>query len=376
VRSPSDDDTRDENRNRQKVEPLEIRLSLHPARPLPGAARREEARGLLAELLALPDEVRLHRLRDERFQDPDLFDLFLETGHAALPFEVRRAVEIMTLATSLGRRLQQSGELREGEGVARALCLMGTAHRLRGDQAIAEEAFERAARMVVSAPERGFFCRALGLLRWDQGRSEEAIALLQQAGSRFAEAEDSEEETVCQALLGLLHVEEMRTALAAPCLQRAIQDLGSGERPWLAAQVRLGLAICFAVGREREKAREARRQARELYGRVTDEMALLSLHWLEGRGAFLTGDLRDAEERLTTVRRKLIVQSCGPEATLVTIDLVVLSRMLGREDELRALRRRWRRSGTPPPPIACSRLWGSCSRRRRPGGWTPWPGNP
>ena len=97
--------------------------------------------------------------------------------------------------------------------------------------AIADAAFEKAGRLAVSAPERGFFGRALALLRWDQGRSEEAIALLQQAGKRFAEAEDAQEQALCSALLGLLYVEEMRTALATPCLRQAAEDLSAAAGP-------------------------------------------------------------------------------------------------------------------------------------------------
>jgi tetratricopeptide (TPR) repeat protein len=341
MRPPGDDDTWAEETpdrwNLRNVEPLEIRLSIHPARPRRDASRREEARALLAELLALPEKDRQRRLREKRFQDPDLFDLLLETGHAALPFEVQRAVDVMTLATSLGSRLRESGALREDEGLARALCLMGTAYRLRGDPAIAEAAFGQAARLAVSAPERGLFCRALALLRWDQGRSEEAIALLQQAGARFAAAGDAEEETVCRALLGLLQVEELHTAEAIPSLLRAAEDLACRDRPWLAAQVQLGLAICRAMAGEREKARSARKQAWQFYGGVTDEMALLSLYWQEGRGALLTGDLQDAMDLLTTVRQKMIAQGSVPEATLVTIDLGVLWLTAGREDEMTAL---------------------------------------
>ena len=166
--APGDDETWDEElpdrRNHRAVEPLEIRLSIHAARRS-DAPRRAKAHGLLADLLTLPEKDRLRRLGDERFQNPDLFDLLLETGHAALPFEAQRAVESLTLATSLGSRLRQSGALREEEGAARALCLLGTASRLQGDPAIAEAAFGKAARLAVSAPERGLFCRALALLR-------------------------------------------------------------------------------------------------------------------------------------------------------------------------------------------------------------------
>ena len=337
MRPPADDETWDEGvPDRRATEPLEIRLSIQPARPRSSAAQREAAQHRLAELLELPGEERHRRVREGPFDDPYLFDLLLETGHAALPFDLDRAVDLMGLATLLGIRLTRSGALMEDEGVSRALCLMGTAYRLRGDVAIADAAFEKAGRLAISAPERGFFGRALALLRWDQGRSEEAIALLQQAGKRFAEAEDAQEQALCSALLGLLYVEEMRTALATPCLRQASKELFGGGRPWLAAQVQLGLAVCRAVDRERDQARSARRQAWGFYGAVKDEMALLSLYWLEGRGALLTGDFEDAEELLTAVRGKLIERRCLPEATLITIDLGVLDLLTGRGEEMSA----------------------------------------
>jgi tetratricopeptide (TPR) repeat protein len=337
MRPPGDDETWDEDfPDHRAMEPLEIRLSIQPARPRSNTAHREAAQRLLAELLELPGEERHRRLREGPFDDPYLFDLLLERGHTALPFDLNRAVDLMGLATLLGIRLTRSGALMEDEGVSRALCLMGTAYRLRGDVAIADAAFEKAGRLAISAPERGFFGRTLALLRWDQGRSEEAVALLQQAGERFAEAGDAQEQAVCSALLGLLYVEEMRTAPATPCLRQASKDLFGGGRPWLAAQVQLGLAVCGAVDGKRERARSARKQALEFYGAVKDEMALLSLHWLEGRGALLNGDFEDAEELLTTVRGKLIERRCLPEATLVTIDLGVLGLLSGRREEVGA----------------------------------------
>jgi tetratricopeptide (TPR) repeat protein len=318
------------------AEPLEIRLSVHPARPRRDAARRERARGLLSELLALPKEQRHFRVQEERFQDLDLFDLLLEAGHAALPFEGHRAADLLALATILGSLLSEGGARSGKEGLARALCLLATAYRLRGDQAIADRTFVKAGRMAVSGLERGLFARSLALLRWDQGRSEEAIALLRQAGERFAEAGDDQEQAVSQALLGLLLLEEMRTAQATLLLFQATQTLG-GERPWLAARAWLGLALGFAAGGEKKKARAARRKGTRLYGAIQDEMARLSLQWLEGQGALLAGDLRDARELLTTVRRKLIAEGSAPEATLATVDLSVLCLRMGWEEELSEL---------------------------------------
>jgi tetratricopeptide (TPR) repeat protein len=328
-----DEDTWDEERYRSVQEPLEIRFSIQPSRPGSGPERRQNAQRLLAELLEMPEETRRRRLRERQFHDPCLLELLLEMGHAALPFDVRRAVELTTLAADLGSLLQQHGALEENEGLARALCLMGTARRLVGDLAIADAAFEQAGRLVVSLTERGLFCRALALLRWDQGRTEEVVALLHQGGQRFAEALDFQELAVCRALLGLFHIEEGQLSRAALFLAQASQDLPGFHRPWLAAQTWLGLALCHATSENLEKARSARQRARAFYREVKDENALLSMHWLEGRGAYLLGETA----LLEGVRRKLIARHLLPEAALITLDLCVLRLATGRGHEVGSL---------------------------------------
>jgi len=316
-----------------------VEIEAQPRRRQSKVQRRQAAERLLAELLAVAEEERPDRLQEERFQDPYLFELLLETGHAALPHEPRQAGEILALATGLALLLEERGILRtemEGEGYSRALCLAGTARRLLGDFQKAEAAFERAGCLAVAAPGRGFFCRALAVLRWDQGRHEEAAALLHHAQRWYAEGQAMGEEAVCRALLGVLHVENGETWRAAPVLRRASRDLDSASRPALAAQCWLGLAFCHAVSGELDEARSARRMGWGHYRKVREE-ELLPLYWLEGRGAALTGDAEDAERLLDAVRRALIGRRRLPEAVLATIDLELLWLDAGKSAEVSAL---------------------------------------
>lgn len=63
---PGDDETWDEGLpDRRAREPLELRLSIQPARSRTSAAHREAAQRLLAELLELPGEERHRRLRED-----------------------------------------------------------------------------------------------------------------------------------------------------------------------------------------------------------------------------------------------------------------------------------------------------------------------
>ncbi len=334
---PEDEDTWQEGDYRLALQPLTVRISILPAEPQGEQETRESAQVLLAELLGLPGEERRVRLREKRFQVPDLMDLLLELSHAALPFDLDRAVEMTHLVAELATRLPRHGGPEENAGICRAFCLTGTARRLVGDVAIAEAAFHQAGQLATSVPERAWFCRALALLRWDQGRMEEALALLQQAEQRFAEAHDFQEIAVCRALLGLLHLDEGRISRATSCLAQASQDFPGGQRPWLAAQVWLGVALCWAAGGRLKKARSARQTAWRFYGEVRDERALTWLHWLEGKGAYLLEDHEEAEALLGNVRRKMIDQRLLPEASLATLDLALVWLAMDRGAEVGGL---------------------------------------
>jgi tetratricopeptide (TPR) repeat protein len=298
--------------------------------------RRKVTERLIEELLVFPEEERLSRLREERFPDPHLFELLVEAGHEALPWDPRGAAELLNLATGLATVLDGQGALGPeigAEQYSRALCLAGAARRLLGDYQKAEAAFERAACLPVSPASRGFFSRALGVLRWDQGRSEEAAALLHHAQRRYAEGQDVGEEAACLALLGMLHVDDGEPWRAARFLREASQGLDSRRRPWLAMQCCLGLAFCNACADEPEKAREARRSARTFGGPLWEEEELLS-RWLEGRVAALCGDAEEAADLLTSVRRSQIAKGRLPEATFATMDLALLWTEVGKGAEI------------------------------------------
>lgn len=315
-------------------------LKLEPTKRR-GRPDREEAERLLEELMAFPANERMEHLEEERFQSPRLFDLLLERGRSALPQDAFRACELLEVAVELGLSLEgreDSDPQVEDAGLARALCLVGTAARLRGEQGRAELALVRAGRYAFDPLARGFFARAFALLRWDQGRNEEAFAFLHHALRRFGESGSSGEQAACNALLGLLALEEEETLRAEVCLRQAKRGLDSGVDPWLPAQATLGLALCLALCGETEKAKAARRKAWEHYREVKSEDALVSVYWLEGRVAEAVGDVADARNLLDSVRKKQIEAGWLTEATLASVDLGL---SLVREGQVGRLRRLW-----------------------------------
>jgi tetratricopeptide (TPR) repeat protein len=286
------------------------------------ARKRQAEQTLVTELLSCPPEKRGELLAQPRFQEEGLFELLLELAQEKLPYDAGLAGELVTTAGEVGLVLEVSGDPEtwlHNEGHARALCMMGTARRLLGDAARAEEALQNAGHLAVSPAARGYFCRCLALLRWDQGRIEEAAALLRQASLRCEQGGSAREEMACRALLALLLAEEGEMLRAAPLLDEACSSLELD--PWLAARCELARALGFALAGEKKKARAAREKAWTFYKQVRNEDALLSLHWHEGRVAAWLGEGEDAVHVLDSVRRQWLQAGRLAETTLASIDL-------------------------------------------------------
>jgi tetratricopeptide (TPR) repeat protein len=304
---------------------------------------REAAACLLDELMAMPPAERLDRLEtEERFLSPVLFEVLLERGHSTLPGNPLQAAELLEVAIELGMWLDGREEFdgpAEREALARGLCLLGTADRLRGELVNAEVTLVRAGGYAVDPMARGFFARSLGLLRWDQGRNEEAFALLRHGVGRFGELGARKEQGACYALLALLALEEEDTIEAGVYLRQARRALEAGSRlePWLAAQTVLGWALHLARCGKVDQARAVRKAAWEHYREVTHEEALVSVYWLEGRVAVEVGDVEDGLSLLDSVRRKQIQAGWLIEATLASVDLGLGFVRQGRAGELKRL---------------------------------------
>ena len=295
--------------------------------------RRQAAERLGGELLAGPAETWLGRLSDRRFQTQDILDHLVEVCHTALPFEPRRGLEVCEVALKLGGLLVDapSNDQDAAESVCRVNSLGLHACRFLGDHQQAEAFLERAAFLANTPLARGFFLRAVGLLRWDQGRMDEAEALLHQAGRCYYEVEDVKQGAVCFALLGLLYIEEEEVSRAEHLLRSARRGLDCSSQPWLAAEAFLALARCLALGQRKSDAIALRQKAWSLYKSVPP--SAISLVWRDAQVAEALGDLADAEQLFTSARRSYLEAGHLPEASLTTVHLAKLLVRLGRGEE-------------------------------------------
>ena len=286
---------------------------------------RPTAGNLLEELLSCPKEEREEMLGKERFLCSAFLDLLLDQCEAALPFDPIRADELLGAASILGRHFEQEGTTDVGFELrrkCRTYLLGGTVRRLLGDLRGAESYFDQLAFMDLGGTSRASYCRSLGLLRWDEGRFEEAAALLQHAARRFRRQESIPEKSACLALAGIVGLEQLAFWESAELLEAALVDLDARRWPWLACKATLSLALCHLKRECPLPAQTARKEAWRLYGGIPPQAPRVELHGIEGRVAAGLGDLEDAEALLNSARQELVAARRLAEATLTTIDLV------------------------------------------------------
>lgn len=310
---------------------------------LAATRRRATAETLFAELFRHPPERRSRVIqKSPRFREPALVELLLEKSREAQPAAPERADAYAILAAVLALQLYEPGESSALLAIflGRANCLAGNARRLLGDETEAELAFSNAVAFLgrsAASCDRAFYSRYLGLLRWSQGRIDEAAALLHHAARIFVENGAVHEEATAASLLGLLYAEERDHERAVPLLRKAHTSLEPEPRPWLALRARLALALGLAHLGQQGRARWILREAWQLYPQVHDPLELIRCHWLEGQLDAILGSTEDALALLDSARAYFVGERRLPEATLATLDLAAALAESGRRGSIAPL---------------------------------------
>jgi hypothetical protein len=297
--------------------------------------RREAVEALAAELMEAPPGRRARKLQGARFQNPELLDWLLEVSHARQLSDPGQAAHLARLAARLAALLR--GDPEAMAALHRAFCLAANASRLDGRRAAADTALVRASLFSSDPAERAFHCRTLAVLRWEQGRADEARALLQHAAHLYATEELDRDAALCWTLLGLHLLETGEPGDALALLARGWAGMERDLQPLLALRGGLALAVCLAKVDQRDRASGVLREAWPLYSKVKDTAEMVRVYGWEGRALAALGQAEEAMHLLDSVRRKLLDEPALAEATLTTLDLARLLAADGRSAEIEPL---------------------------------------
>ncbi|MDP9120142.1 MAG: hypothetical protein M3O15_02055 [Acidobacteriota bacterium] len=301
--------------------------------PRPSADSRGsevQAQELFDDLLHLPAASRREAIaQDRRFHSAELARLLVLEGEDLLPDDVPEALALADLALAVTRPLLGENPATPVlEAAARAWCLRGEVLRLQGDRVHCHGALRKAESLLESealaTPERGLLCRRLGLLSADEGRIDEALALLQRAADLFAEAGDDQELGKALADRGRLLLEEIDARAAVLPLRAALALLDPESHLTPALAARRDLCLCYTeLGRQGEAAELVREGRRQLAG-ITG-------------AALRNADPGRAAQLLSSTHSALLAEGAGFEAAQVTLELARVYAEARRRDDLARL---------------------------------------
>jgi hypothetical protein len=306
--------------------------------------RGEDVEDLRDELLSLEPGQPLER----RFHSQPLIDLLLQDSEALQSDAPESAMFWADQAFALADAMRDKRFL-ANDAMARAARLKGNALRLEGELESADRAFSVGLMYLGHAsPERPWFCRSLGLLRWAQDRLDESHSLLMHAAWLFADQHLKDEVTPCLSLTGLLWSETSTPHWGLPAVHHAWMLGGVPHHPWLALRCGFLTAAHLAESGACSEGRAVLEETMDLYSRTPKEGEILLAYRLEGAARARLGELAESESLLEGVRRKQLVRRNLPEAALTSLSLGAVLASMGRAKEIRRLAEEIRGAGFEP----------------------------
>jgi hypothetical protein len=299
-----------------------------------GRQCRDDVDPLYQELMLEPPARQLRIIREPRFRSLSLLDRLLEKSHDEQLSHPELAAQLGILAVRLGSAFR-SDRHEAFAALPRAFCLGANALRLDSQAAAADELLARGSVFLAQPLDRAFYCRTLGVLRWEQARTDEAQALLRHAVSLYMREGLEGEAALVKTLLGLVLL-ETGSSDAVPALTRGWSGIDRDAQPVVALRGGLALAASLAQRGEAEHGRNVLSETWRLYAALDDTREIHRVFWWEGRALGALGD-EAAVDLLDSVRRELLAEENPAETALVSIDLAVVLAENDRAGEIEAL---------------------------------------
>lgn len=323
---------------------FERSLAVLVERESPLVRERAAAPALAARLGALPIEHRrLIILNDPDFQTWGLCEhLIHESRQAIWDVQRKSLLEYALCAVWVGETLdaERYGQEQISDLLAEAHGNLGNAYRVRSEfrQAHAELAQARAL-----LPEgtgdptvRAQIASLESSVLIDQGRFEEAVAMLDRARHRIVRLAETQLEARLLVSKGLA-LSYYDPARAIEVQQEAIRLIDAAENPRLALCAKQVLITSLnAIGRNQEALLRLQ-QARSLFDQFSDRWSQLHYRWTEARITFDVGNVAEAETAYRELWKEALDLGLHLETALIVLDLMEVEIALGRYQRAAAL---------------------------------------
>lgn len=307
------------------------------------AQERQDAAGLLADLMAVPAMERaLFLEREDGFKTWGLSELLIDRAGEAGIRDPAGSAELAELAIRLADHLGPSycrglvEDLR-----ARAWTALGNARRLTSDLAGSEAAFREAAAHLEKGTgdpiERALLLDCEASLLRAQRRFDEAFASLAKAVGIFLRNGEKHRAGRSLVNLSLLHSYAGRTEDAIASLSRSLELIDPGQEPRLILSARHNLAGYLAEAGRPAEALRLYRETCPLYEQFPDSSIQNRRLWLKGKIDHSLGRHGAADCLLTAARDGFVAEGASYDTALVSLDLALLYAGQGRTAELKRL---------------------------------------
>lgn len=320
-----------------RVLPLLLERHTHAVEEAQGKARKD-----LRDLLKLPHPERLGRIQRShaRFRGVTLAHQLVGEAKRHMPTEPQTVYELAEAAETVLLRTPHAPAYYDA--LARALAYKANALRALGRLPEADERMRSARSLVRNEDVTDTLVYAEidwfeGVLRKDQRRFQEAAELLGRSASLFQIAGERAEASRPLLTLGLMYYNRQEPGKAIETTEAALALLSLESEPYLYFGGRHNLALFLVEEGRFDAAADLLQADAELYAQFADPWTVLRKVWLQGKIAFATWRLEEAEQAFLEVRRGFIQQGNGYDAAMVSLDLALLYLKEGRTGEVKPL---------------------------------------
>jgi tetratricopeptide (TPR) repeat protein len=296
----------------------------------------------LRTLLKLPHPERLGRIQrsQTRFRGVMLAHRLVGEAKRHMPTEPQTVYDLAEAAEAVLLRTPHAPGYYDA--LARAIIYKANALRALGRLSEADERMRGARSLVRNEAVTDNLIYAEidwfeGVLRKDQRRFMEAEELLSRAASLFKLAGERVDGARPLLTLGAMYHHRQEPGKAIETTEAALAYLSPESEPYLYLGGRHNLTLFLVEQRRFDVAADLLEADAELYERFADPWTLLRKVWLQGKIAFATGRLEEAERAFLEVRRGFILQENGYDAAMVSLDLALLYLKEGRTGEVKTV---------------------------------------